>query len=167
MRLLVTFWSKNEEWNDLHWVREVFYLWAAQKVTTPCVFLTFFKLYKWYQIAQSVSNFRLVSVDCSLAGGLIAKKRNLSIDDKFGETFKRFLLSHNEIVKSRKLIILFHKRYWLKYPAGNYMFKVSNRNTRTKCQICSKWTINTPERRSGLFIVNFEHILLLVLVFLL
>ena len=109
MRLLVTFWSKNEEWNDLHWVREVFYLWAAQKVTTPCVFLTFFKLYKWYQIAQSVSNFRLVSVDCSLAGGLIAKKRNLSIDDKFGETFKRFLLSHNEIVKSRKLIIYFTK----------------------------------------------------------
>ena len=60
---------------------------------------------------QSVSNFWLVSVDCSHAGGLIVKKRNLSIDDEFGETFKRFLLNHNEIVKSRKLIILFHKGY--------------------------------------------------------
>ena len=56
-------------------------------------------------------------------------------------------------------------------PAGNYMFKVNNRNTRTKCEICSKLTIKTSERRqwrrSGVFIVNFEHISHLVLVFLL
>ena len=26
-------------------------------------------------------------------------------------------------------------------PAGNYMFKVKNRNTRTRCEICSKLTI--------------------------
>ena len=31
--------------------------------------------------------------------------------------------------------------------AGNYMFKVKNRNTRTGCEICSKLTIKTPERR--------------------
>ena len=47
-------------------------------------------------------------------------------------------------------------------PAGNYMFKVNNRNTRTRCEICSKLTIKTAERRhwrrSGVFIVNFEHI---------
>ena len=55
--------------------------------------------------------------------------------------------------------------------AGNYTFKVSNRNTRTRCKICSKLTIKTSERRlwrrSGIFIVNFEHISYLVLVFLL
>ena len=28
-------------------------------------------------------------------------------------------------------------------PVGIYMFKVSNRNTRTRCQICSKLTIKT------------------------
>ena len=43
-------------------------------------------------------------------------------------------------------------------------------NTRTRCEICSKLTIKTPERRqwrrSGVFIVNFEHISHLVLVFL-
>ena len=33
------------------------------------------------------------------------------------------------------------------YPASNYMFKVNNRNTRTRCEICSKLTIKTPERR--------------------
>ena len=38
---------------------------------------------------------------------------------------------------------------WIKIitPARNYMFKVSNRNTRTRCEICSKLTIKTPERR--------------------
>ena len=33
------------------------------------------------------------------------------------------------------------------YPAGIYLLKVNNRNTRTRCEICSKLTINTPERR--------------------
>ena len=50
------------------------------------------------------------------------------------------------------------------------MFKVNNRDTRTMCEICSKLTINLPERRrrrSGIFIVNFEHISHLALVFLL
>ena len=59
----------------------------------------------------------------------------------------------------------------LRRPAGNYMFKFNNRNTRTRCEICSKLTIKTPERRqwrrSGVFIVNFEHISHLVLAFLL
>ena len=51
------------------------------------------------------------------------------------------------------------------------MFKVNNRDTRTRSEIRSKLKIETPERlqwrRSGIFIVNFEHILHLVLVFLL
>ena len=31
-------------------------------------------------------------------------------------------------------------------PASNYMFKVNNRNTRTRCEICSKLTIETLEQ---------------------
>ena len=38
------------------------------------------------------------------------------------------------------------------------MFKVNNRNTGTRCEICSKLIIKIPERRSGIFIVHFEHI---------
>ena len=53
---------------------------------------------------------------------------------------------------------------------GNYLLKVINRNTRTRCGICSKLTIKTPERchlhRFAVFIANFEHILHLILVFL-
>ena len=56
-------------------------------------------------------------------------------------------------------------------PAGNYMFKVKNKNIRTRCEICSKLTIKAPERHhwhcSGVFIVNFENISRVVLVFLL
>ena len=56
-------------------------------------------------------------------------------------------------------------------PVGIYMFKVNYRNARTRCEICSKLTVKTPERRhcrrSGVHIVNFEHISHLVLVFLL
>ena len=47
----------------------------------------------------------------------------------------------------------------------------NNSNNRKRCKICSKLTIKTPERlhwrRSGVFIVNFEHISHLILVFLL
>ena len=32
------------------------------------------------------------------------------------------------------------------FPACNYIFKVNYRNTRTRCLICSKLTIKTPER---------------------
>ena len=55
---------------------------------------------------------------------------------------------------------------------GNiYLFKVNNRNTRKRCEMCSKLTIKTPERhqlhRSGVFFINFEHISHLFQVFLL
>ena len=32
-------------------------------------------------------------------------------------------------------------------PVGIYLLKVSNRDTRKRCGICSKLTIKTPERR--------------------
>ena len=39
-----------------------------------------------------------------------------------------------------------------------YLFVVNNGNTRKRCKICSKSTIKSPQRRSTVFIVNFEHI---------
>ena len=63
---------------------------------------------------------------------------------------------------------------WRALQVGNYFFKVNSRNTRTRCEICSKLTIKTPERRQwhqlrhfGIFIFNFEHISLSVVMFLL
>ena len=50
--------------------------------------------------------------------------------------------------------------YFYVNPANAYSVKVSNRNTGKRCEICSKLTIKTPERRqlhSGVFIAKFEH----------
>ena len=63
---------------------------------------------------------------------------------------------------------------WRALQVSNYFFKVNSRNTRTRCEICSKLTIKTPERRQwhqlhrfDVFIFNFEHISLSVVIFLL
>ena len=46
----------------------------------------------------------------------------------------------------------------VKNPAGIYLLKVGNRNTRTSCEICSKLTIKTPERRFfwSLLLIKFQ-----------
>ena len=61
-----------------------------------------------------------------------------------------------------------HTKYKNANPANIYLFKVNNRNSRKRCELLSKLTIKTPERRrSGVFIVNFENISHLFLGFLL
>ena len=50
-------------------------------------------------------------------------------------------------------------------PANIYLFKYNSRNTRKRCEICSKFTIKALECRSGVFIVKFKHISHLFLVF--
>ena len=82
------------------------------------------------------------------------KQQNLTRFIKFSEILKKFF---------------FHFLFWIpKVPA---MFKIINRNTKTRCKTCSKLTKKIPEgrqwRRSGAFIVKFEQISQLVLVFLL
>ena len=56
-------------------------------------------------------------------------------------------------------------------PAKIYLFKFNNKNSRKRCEICSKLTIKTPENVIEVvllfFCVNFEYISHLFLVFLL
>ena len=69
------------------------------------------------------------------------------------------------------LTMIVHRK--VNQPASNHMFKVNNRNTRTRCKICSKLTIKTPEKSllslycslqtyfitySSAFIVNFKQV---------
>ena len=76
----------------------------------------------------------------------------------------------------REKISMYSRHFVLPYPAGSYMFKVNNRNTRTMSEICSKlpidtrktpmtsfwclycvlWTYLTP--CSSVSIINFEQI---------
>ena len=39
-------------------------------------------------------------------------------------------------------------------PNGIYLLKVNKRNTRTRCEICSKLTIKTPERHRWLNVLS-------------
>ena len=45
-----------------------------------------------------------------------------------------------------------------KSPQQIYRFIVNSRNIRKRGEICPELRIKTPERRSIVFIVNFEHI---------
>ena len=59
-------------------------------------------------------------------------------------------LARNNIVKNVK------KFYFIRLiPAGNYMFRYNNINTRIRREMCSKLTIKTP--CSSVSIVNFEQ----------
>ena len=47
------------------------------------------------------------------------------------------------------------------------MFKVNNRNTRRRCEICSKLTIKIPERRQWIvfsYIINYVNIIWISLI---
>ena len=47
-------------------------------------------------------------------------------------------------------------------------YRVNNKNIRKRCELCSKLIIKALERRcSGVFVVNFEHLSRLCLMFLL
>ena len=54
---------------------------------------------------------------------------------------------HSPHEQGEKTHFLNFRLFCDKYPTGIYLFKVSNMNTRTRCEICSKLTITTPERR--------------------
>ena len=106
------------------------------------------------------------SVSISKSGSFKNTFATITILSELSLRHKRFILLVQRSERS------YFNELWQqdKYLGGNYMFKV-NRNTRTRCEICPKLTTKTPERRhwcrSGVFIVNFEHISQLVLVFLL
>ena len=57
----------------------------------------------------------------------------------------------------RKWTLTWKGLIWKTNPAGNYLLKVNNRNTRTRCEICSKLTIKIPERCTG--VINFEDMI--------
>ena len=56
-------------------------------------------------------------------------------------------LLKRRVMKAFPLSVYFPELPISYYPAGNYLFKINNRNTRTRCGICSKLIIKIPEQR--------------------
>ena len=64
---------------------------------------------------------------------------NVNLFLAIGTTTENVILAY--FIKYRLLHGLSLSFLNIHYPAGNYMFKVNNRNCRTRCEICSNLTI--------------------------
>ena len=93
---------------------------------------------------------------CCLLHGIF----HLVYTQNFRKILHAYLINDPHLIRQSCLLLSFPRAL---IPPNNYMFKVNNRNTRIRCKICSKLTIKTPKRRhwrlSGVFIINFKHIL--------
>ena len=61
-----------------------------------------------------------------------------------------FCLGLSQIEQMAKFVtpnLYARKSHLTNFPTGIYLFKVSARNTKAGCEICSKLTIKTTERR--------------------
>ena len=103
---------------------------------------------------------------------LKVKPLRIIIGDHSFSAFKKFSKKTHisyPLIRTREMPVF--QKTFVNISAGIYLLKVNNRNTGTRFKICSKLSIKIPERhqwrRSGIFIVNFEHNSHLVLVFLL
>ena len=116
-------------------------------------------------------NIATVKVTCYLTM-LFHPNLNLIFFDcqqPFIKVFRGFFFS-SFFTKEMKLDYYHHKLTAQvasqKFDLGNYRFKVNNRNTRTRYEICLKLTIKTPEQRHWTYptpcsivsFVNFEHV---------
>ena len=68
----------------------------------------------------------------------------------FNKTIKQLNQLAKKFLFFGLLLLIFFPNFDKIFPVGNYMFKVNNRNTRTRCE--------------GVFIIKFEHISHLALV---
>ena len=74
---------------------------------------------------------------------------NLTQISQFSSSLVRSVYYGKESISylGRKIWDILPDNYKTIDPVGIYQLKVNNRNTRTRCEICSKLTIKTPERR--------------------
>ena len=100
----------------------------------------------------------------SISSILVAciKERTCLFYVTFLKPYRKFLYKDQSYVREPWENDLCKKKQFKALPVSTYLFKVDNRNTGKRSEISLDLTIKTPERRhwcrSGVFIVNFEHI---------
>ena len=92
-------------------------------------------------------------------------EKNISESRKLFQNRENSFKIEENISESRNILLLESRKIFLNsmnLPANIYLFQVNNRNTKKRCEICSKLIIKTVEWRQWhhfyIFIVNFEHI---------
>ena len=96
-------------------------------------------------------------------------KFNLFLPIGFSIRKHLFKVNNRKNIEASLDVILVSLLFDTKLPVYIYLFKVISKNTRKRCEICSRLTIKTSERhrwRRFVFIINFAHISHLFLVFL-
>ena len=90
------------------------------------------------------------------------REKKINIEKNISESRKMFENRELFCYKSREKILNSINSNSTNLPANICLFKVNNKNTRKRCEICSKLIIKTEEWRqwhhSDIIIVNFEHI---------
>ena len=109
-----------------------------------------------------------IFISCTLKKLLSGKCYSWQQRSKLWQKCNKIIETSANILCKLKKNFLFHIKTLKTRPHYSSVlvkFKVNNRNTRTRCEICSKLMFQW--RCSGIFFANFEHIPHLVLVFLL
>ena len=82
---------------------------------------------------------------------LLANLNHYEIRGVSNNRFKSYISIHNQYISRNGYESGLHAiscgiPQGSDFPAGIYLFKVNKRNTKTRCEICSKLKIKTPER---------------------
>ena len=116
------------------------------KIHTNNVFFLQEKLKdKLHRLLKICQDFFIVATTCSFAFFIIFF--SASIVCFFLWIFSGAFLK--TLARTRCIFTLLHLYDFItkSIPAGIYLLKVSNRNTKRRCEICSTLTIKIPERR--------------------
>ena len=109
-----------------------------KKDSVPGAFLETFKLFVLDNTYEDLLNKKSLTVI------LISSLLNCNMLIRYWKILKIHKIKTDANFKFPFLTLLVTKPI---IPAGDYLFKVNNRNTKTRCEICSTLTIKTPERR--------------------
>ena len=120
----------------------------------------FYNMFKIYSKTDEKSYFFLICLNhntrlwrnlllsnCLKLYVFISRVKYLTlVEYKFIHTHLTKIISMGGIYKLEELFP-YPKGVETSYPVGIYLLKVNHKNTRAKCEICSKLIIKTPERR--------------------
>ena len=110
---------------------------------------------KWFKYSFCFNTMKLLLHTNSSNILKIADCRKTKWNKSIINIYSYFRIGNTSSMKKKKASIKIKpaatSKQLLNSPAGIYLSTVNNRNTKTRCEICSKLTLKTPERRLASF----------------